>query len=151
MKIGDSDSALIEGLSHEYPAAEIVGWRGDGQGGLALWADLLSRYLDGRQPVADLPLDVQVTAFQGRVYQALRAIPAGETRSYSDIAAAIGQPRAVRAVARACATNPTALTVPCHRVIRSSGDLGGYGLGVERKRKLLEMEGALEEKEAAAR
>ena len=84
VRIGDSDEALIAMLHHEYSAAEIVGWRGNGHAGLALWADLLAQHLDGSQPVADLPLDVQVTAFQGRVYQALRAIPAGETRSYSD-------------------------------------------------------------------
>ncbi len=142
VSISDSDAELIAALHREYPAAEIVDWTGDERAGLALWAELLAQQLDGRQPVADLPLDVQVTAFQARVYQALRAIPLGQTRSYSEIAREIGRPTAVRAVARACATNPTPITVPCHRVVRSNGDLGGYGLGVERKRRLLEIERA---------
>jgi AraC family transcriptional regulator of adaptative response/methylated-DNA-[protein]-cysteine methyltransferase len=92
-------------------------------------------------PVAlELPLDVRATAFQQRVWQALRQIPRGETRTYSQIAQAIGQPTAVRAVARACATNPVAVVVPCHRVIGSDGSLTGYRWGVERKKKLLELE-----------
>jgi AraC family transcriptional regulator of adaptative response/methylated-DNA-[protein]-cysteine methyltransferase len=92
-------------------------------------------------PVAlELPLDVRATAFQRRVWEALRRIPRGETRTYSQIAEEIGQPTAVRAVARACATNPVAVVVPCHRVIGSDGKLTGYRWGVERKKKLLELE-----------
>ncbi len=90
----------------------------------------------------DIPLDVRATAFQARVWQALRQIPRGETRTYAEVAQAIGQPTAVRAVARACASNPVAIAVPCHRVIGSNGALTGYRWGVERKKKLLGMERA---------
>jgi AraC family transcriptional regulator of adaptative response/methylated-DNA-[protein]-cysteine methyltransferase len=88
----------------------------------------------------DIALDVRATAFQARVWQALREIPRGETRSYAEVARAVGQPSAVRAVARACATNPVAIAVPCHRVIGSDGSLSGYRWGIERKKKLLAME-----------
>ncbi len=88
----------------------------------------------------DLPLDIRATAFQRRVWEALRKIPYGGTRSYSEIARAIGRPRATRAVARACATNPAALVIPCHRVIREDGGLGGYRWGIERKQALLQRE-----------
>jgi AraC family transcriptional regulator of adaptative response/methylated-DNA-[protein]-cysteine methyltransferase len=92
-------------------------------------------------PVAgDLPLDLRATAFQARVWQALRQIPRGQTRSYAEVARAVGQPAAVRAVARACAANPVAIAVPCHRVIGSDGSLTGYRWGIERKKKLLGME-----------
>jgi len=92
--------------------------------------------------VLDLPLDIRGTAFQQRVWKALRAIPAGRTATYAEIAAAIGRPSAVRAVAQACAKNPLAVAIPCHRVVRTDGDLSGYRWGVERKRKLLEREAA---------
>ena len=88
----------------------------------------------------DLPLDIRATAFQQKVWDMLRRIPRGETRSYTEVAREIGEPTAVRAVARACATNPVALAVPCHRVVRSDGDISGYRWGVERKKKLLERE-----------
>ena len=91
----------------------------------------------------DLPLDIRGTAFQQRVWQALREIPAGRTASYAEVAARIGQPSAVRAVGRACATNPVAVIVPCHRVVRTNGELSGYRWGVERKRQLLKRERAL--------
>ena len=97
-------------------------------------------YLDGRRAHMELPLDIRATAFQGRVWDALRAISYGTTRSYAEVARAIGRPAAVRAVARACAANPVPLIIPCHRVIRTDGDLGGYRLGAERKRALLEGE-----------
>jgi AraC family transcriptional regulator of adaptative response/methylated-DNA-[protein]-cysteine methyltransferase len=87
-----------------------------------------------------LPLDIRATAFQRQVWDALRAIPVGETRSYKEVAEAIGRPTAMRAVARACATNPVAVAIPCHRVIREDGDLGGYRWGMERKVELLERE-----------
>ena len=90
----------------------------------------------------DLPLDVQATAFQRRVWEALRAIPYGSTRSYSEIAQSLGRPQAARAVARACATNPVSIVVPCHRVVRTDGGLGGYRWGLERKRALLAQEKA---------
>jgi AraC family transcriptional regulator of adaptative response/methylated-DNA-[protein]-cysteine methyltransferase len=88
----------------------------------------------------DLPLDLRATAFQARVWQALRQIPRGETRSYAELARAVGQPKAVRAVARACASNPVAIAVPCHRVIGSDGGLTGYRWGIDRKKTLLELE-----------
>ena len=138
--LGDRDEALEEALHREYPAAEIAPWGGGETGGLLTWAEVLLKHIETGQPSLSLPLDIQVTAFQGRVYQALRSIANGGTRSYGDIAREIGQPRAARAVARACATNPVPITVPCHRVIRGNGDIGGYGGGVERKRKLLASE-----------
>jgi len=98
-------------------------------------------YLDGSEPHLGLPLDIQATAFQRRVWQELQRIPYGETRSYTDIARRIGHPTASRAVARACATNPAALIIPCHRVVRTGGGLGGYTGGVQRKERLLQLEG----------
>jgi AraC family transcriptional regulator of adaptative response/methylated-DNA-[protein]-cysteine methyltransferase len=100
----------------------------------------LQEHLAGSQPHIDLPLDVRATAFQRRVWDALRAIPYGQTRSYKQVAEAIGSPKAVRAVARACATNPVAVVVPCHRVIGTDGKLHGYAGGLHRKKKLLEKE-----------
>lgn len=136
VSLGESDSDLIQALAREYPAAEI---REDGSG-LGEWVEALLEYLGGWQPHLDLPLDLRVTAFQQRVYQELRAIPYGETRTYQEVAAALGQPGAVRAVARACAANPVALLVPCHRVLRKDGRPGGYRWGLERKARLLAME-----------
>jgi AraC family transcriptional regulator of adaptative response/methylated-DNA-[protein]-cysteine methyltransferase len=136
VRFGASTTALERTLQHEFPAATI---RRD-DAALRPWVDAVARYVDGRQPGLDLPLDVQATAFQSRVYEALRAIPYGSTRSYSQVARAIGQPAAARAVAQACAGNPVALIIPCHRVVRDDGDLGGYRWGVERKRSLLERE-----------
>jgi O-6-methylguanine DNA methyltransferase len=100
------------------------------------------RHLAGREPHVDLPLDVRATAFQWRVWQALRAIPYGEQRSYGELAAAIGQPGAARAVGRACASNPVSLIVPCHRAVGAGGKLTGYRWGVERKAALLAAERA---------
>jgi O-6-methylguanine DNA methyltransferase len=107
---------------------------------LQAWAGTLLEHLHGRQPHLDLPLDVRATAFQWRVWQALRAIPYGSTRSYSEIAEAVGNPKAARAVARACATNPASVVIPCHRVVREDGGLGGYRWGMERKETLLAQE-----------
>ncbi|MBI4500204.1 MAG: methylated-DNA--[protein]-cysteine S-methyltransferase, partial [Gemmatimonadetes bacterium] len=107
---------------------------------LAEYALALRRHIEEHAPTPDLPRDVRATAFQARVWDALRKIPYGETRTYREIARAIGEPGAVRAVARACATNPTALVVPCHRVIREDGELAGYRWGVERKAELLRRE-----------
>ena len=105
----------------------------------------------GEEPAAALPIDLQATAFQRRVWDELKAIPRGQTRSYGEIARRIGQPTAARAVARACATNPVALVIPCHRVVAGSGKLCGYRWGVDRKRRLLEREGARPERPAARR
>lgn len=134
--LGDSDDELEEALRDEYPNATLEPSRD----GLQEWTRAVVRSLEGPDEALDLPLDVQATAFQWRVWTALRDIPRGETRTYGEVAAAIGSPRASRAVARACATNPVALTVPCHRVVRKDGDLGGYRWGEQRKRRLLQRE-----------
>jgi AraC family transcriptional regulator of adaptative response/methylated-DNA-[protein]-cysteine methyltransferase len=136
VSLGESDNALEAMLTREYPAAEIH----CDNATLGEWVSALLDYLNGQQPHLDLPLDIQATAFQWRVWEALRAIPYGSTRSYSEIARAIGQPTATRAVARACATNPAAMVIPCHRVVREDGHLGGYRWGIERKQALLERE-----------
>jgi AraC family transcriptional regulator of adaptative response/methylated-DNA-[protein]-cysteine methyltransferase len=136
VKLGDSDEALESDLRKEYPAAEIK--RMDAA--LRRSVELLLDYLAGKQPHLDLPLDIQATAFQWQVWEKLRAIPYGKTRSYGEVAKAMGRPKAVRAVARACASNPVALVIPCHRVIREDQSLGGYRWGLERKKKLLEQE-----------
>ena len=125
-------------LFAEFPTAEI---RRD-ETALNQSIEALLHYLDGQQTSPDLPLDVKATAFQRRVWEELRRIPYGSTNSYSDIARKIGQPTAVRAVARACAANPVALVIPCHRVIREDGSLSGYRWGLERKQKLLAQEQA---------
>ncbi|HEX8921449.1 MAG TPA: methylated-DNA--[protein]-cysteine S-methyltransferase, partial [Pyrinomonadaceae bacterium] len=136
VQFGAEDEALETALRAEYPAASIS--RDDA--GLSSWVEELLSHLEGSQPDLALPLDLQATAFQTRVWEELRRIPYGSTRSYAKVAEAIGQPTATRAVARACATNPVALLTPCHRVVREGGQLGGYRWGIERKEKLLEME-----------
>jgi len=136
VSLGDSAAALEAALRHEYPSAEIQ----RDASGFAPWVTAIVRYLNGRQPNLNLPLDVQATAFQRRVWEELRRIPYGGTRSYKQVAQAIGRPSAVRAVARACATNPVSIVIPCHRVLRADGGLGGYRWGLERKRALLERE-----------
>jgi AraC family transcriptional regulator of adaptative response/methylated-DNA-[protein]-cysteine methyltransferase len=138
VSLGDSEAALEAGLRKEYAQAEI---RRD-DAGLQRWVSLVLDELAGAQPRPDLPLDVQATAFQHRVWQELRAIPRGQTRSYAEVARRIGRPQAARAVARACASNRVALLVPCHRVVATGGDVGGYRWGAERKRALLEHEQA---------
>jgi AraC family transcriptional regulator of adaptative response/methylated-DNA-[protein]-cysteine methyltransferase len=137
IRFGDTTATLEHELRAEYPKAEIS--RANSK--LAKHVNTLRAMLDGGPAVA-LPLDIQATAFQRRVWEALRAIPRGATKSYSKIAADLGQPKAARAVARACATNPVALAIPCHRVVREDGELGGYRWGIERKKKLLAMEAA---------
>ena len=135
--MGSSDTELTRALSREYPAAAISA----DAGALATWTTAILAHLSGRAPRLDLPLDVQATAFQWQVWQALASIPYGETRTYAEVASSIGKPRAVRAVARACATNPVALAIPCHRVVPSAGGEGGYRWGAGRKRTLLRQEG----------
>ena len=135
--LGDSAAKLEADLRGEFDAADV---REDQSGKLEGYVEAILSYLDGTEPHLDLPLDIRATAFQRRVWQELRQIPFGETRTYAEVAKAIGQPQATRAVARACATNPTALVIPCHRVVRGDGELGGYRWGVERKKALLEKE-----------
>ena len=134
--MGTTDRDLSRALAREYPAATIA----EDDGGLARWTKAILAHLAGRQPRLDLPLDVQATAFQWQVWLALEAIPYGETRTYGDVARAIGRPRAVRAVARACATNPVALAIPCHRVVPAAGGFGGYRWGASRKQAILARE-----------
>ena len=134
--MGASDAELAESLSREYPAATLAA----DSGGLARWTTRIVAHLEGRAPRLDLPLDVQATAFQWQVWKTLAAIPYGETRTYGEIAGAIGHPRAVRAVARACASNPVAIVIPCHRVLPASGGTGGYRWGPPRKKALLTRE-----------
>lgn len=138
ISLGDSDDALEAELRREYPEAEIH--RDDA--GLAGWTGMLLGYMSGPGRRLDLPLDVRATAFQWRVWEELRAIPCGSTRSYGEIARSIGRPTAARAVARACAGNRLALAIPCHRAIRGDGDPGGYRWGMDRKQRLLARERA---------
>lgn len=144
---GDTDRALEASLSREYPSAEIR----RGENGAARWIGAILRHLEGKQPHLDLPTDVKATAFQQRVWQQLRAIPYGETRTYREIAERIGAPRAARAVGRACATNPVSVVVPCHRAVREDGGLGGYRWGMNRKEHLLAHERAMVGAEAVPR
>ncbi|MCG8351691.1 MAG: bifunctional DNA-binding transcriptional regulator/O6-methylguanine-DNA methyltransferase Ada [Chloroflexales bacterium] len=136
VSLGDADEPLEVALHSEFPAAAIQ--RDDER--LRDWVTTIILHLSGQRPQLDLPLDVQATAFQRQVWEALQAIPYGETRTYGEIARQLGNPKAVRAVGRACATNPVSLVVPCHRAIGSDGGLHGYRWGLERKQALLEQE-----------
>lgn len=138
VQLADSDGALEKGLRHDYPRAEL---RRDEKALRPTLAAILA-HLGGTIPALDLALDVTGTDFQGRVWHALQDIPSGETRSYAQVAQAVGRPRAVRAVARACASNRVALLIPCHRVVRGDGSSGGYRWGVGRKERLLAQERA---------
>lgn len=142
VKLGDSPRVLEAELRDEFASATLQ----SDPPQLRRWVSAIVEYLRGEQPHLDLPTDVRATAFQRRVWEELRRIPLGETRSYSAVAEALGNPKAVRAVARACALNPTALVVPCHRVIGEDGQLHGYRWGLERKRRLLEQEKRMRER-----
>ena len=134
--LGDDPQALLQNLQDKFPKANLIGADAD-------FEHLVARVVGFVEAPAiglDLPLDLQGTAFQERVWQALREIPAGSTASYAEIAERIGAPKAVRAVAQACGANSIAVAVPCHRVVRSNGDLSGYRWGVERKQQLLQWE-----------
>jgi len=147
--LGEADAALESALRKEYPRAEI---RRDTSGSKNLggWVDQILAHLRGKEPQLDLPTDVQATAFQRRVWEELRGIPYGATRTYTEVARSIGRPAAIRAVARACATNPVSVVVPCHRVVRQDGNLAGYRWGLERKQALLEHEMAEKAKKVRA-
>lgn len=136
VSLGDDPGALEADLHQNFAAAVIQ----RDTTGLQQTLQMVLQTIAGAQPHPTLPLDVQATAFQRRVWQALCAVEQGQTRTYTQIAIAIGQPQAVRAVARACAANPVALLIPCHRILRSDGNLAGYRWGLERKRWLLEKE-----------
>jgi AraC family transcriptional regulator of adaptative response/methylated-DNA-[protein]-cysteine methyltransferase len=139
IQFGDDEGRLIERLKTQFRHARFVA----NEGNFESMIDLVLRLVESPQLAYDLPLDVRGTAFQERVWQALRNIPAGRTSTYAEIAAAIGEPKATRAVARACGANPTAVAIPCHRVVHANGDPSGYRWGSERKLKLLRREGAL--------
>jgi AraC family transcriptional regulator of adaptative response/methylated-DNA-[protein]-cysteine methyltransferase len=138
--LGARDRPLEDALRKEYPSAEIH----NGAGTLGPWVRAIVKHLQGHlhggERQLDLPLDVEATAFQRRVWEELRRIPYGTTRTYSQVARALGKPTATRAVARACATNPVSIVVPCHRVVREDGQLAGYRWGLERKKALIEQE-----------
>jgi AraC family transcriptional regulator, regulatory protein of adaptative response / methylated-DNA-[protein]-cysteine methyltransferase len=136
LSLADTDEELLAFVAGEFPAATLE----RDATTLSGWLAELLDHLAGQQPHLQLPLDVRATAFQRRVWEELRRIPYGETRSYKQVAEAIGAPKAVRAVARACATNPAVLVIPCHRVIGSDGSLTGFGCGIARKKMLLDRE-----------
>ena len=139
VRFGDDDDELTAELRERFPKADL---EHDG-GGLGHDIAIILQRIERPEAAEELPLDIQGTAFQQSVWAALRAIPMGETASYADVATAIGRPTATRAVAQACGANPVAVVVPCHRVVRTDGGLSGYRWGPERKRALLEREGAL--------
>jgi AraC family transcriptional regulator of adaptative response/methylated-DNA-[protein]-cysteine methyltransferase len=136
VRFGTGRAAREAALAHELPAATVA------RGGLRVkrWADVLAAACEGRADATSVPLDVAGSRFQRRVWDALRRIPRGATRGYGELAEALGQPRAARAVARACATNPVPLAVPCHRIVPKAGGVGGYRFGTGRKRALLAVE-----------
>lgn len=136
VSFGDTESALVTSLCHDYPKAVL---RRDAKG-LAAHVSCFCKCLNGSADMDPLPLEVKATTFQRKVWQALQQIPRGETRSYQELARAIGRPTAARAVARACASNPVAIAIPCHRAVRSDGRLAGYRWGLERKCRLLALE-----------
>lgn len=134
--LGDSSIKLIENLQTEFVKATTIVENQDRRD----WIERILKSLEGKEVDRDLPLDIRGTAFQQQVWQALKKIPYGETRTYKNIADELNKPKATRAVGNACGTNPVALIIPCHRVLRSDGSLGGYRWGLDRKRKLLVME-----------
>jgi AraC family transcriptional regulator, regulatory protein of adaptative response / methylated-DNA-[protein]-cysteine methyltransferase len=140
VQLGGSERELLARLRREYPAAELRAMGDPSSPAFAAWMEALRRHVEEGRPHGDLPVDVRASAFQQRVWTFLQSIPWGETRSYAQVAKGIGAPHSARAVARACASNPVAVAIPCHRVIRGDGGLSGYRWGVERKRKLLARE-----------
>lgn len=143
LQFGDTSSGLLKMIEKEYPEASISAMPKPYHADFQKWVDGLNAYLAGTKPHLHLPLDIRATAFQIRVWKYLQSIPCGEVQSYQEVAAGIGQPRAVRAVANACSRNRVALVIPCHRVIRSTGELGGYRWGLARKRVLIDKERAV--------
>jgi AraC family transcriptional regulator of adaptative response/methylated-DNA-[protein]-cysteine methyltransferase len=142
IEIGDSKTELQESVGRRFPAARIV----KGSESLEKWISIVAHYVEVPRRSIDLPLHIKGTAFQRRVWRALQDIPIGETRSYTEVATAIGEPNAARAVAQACGANAIALAIPCHRVVRTDGGLGGYRWGTDRKTTLLKREQEKSEK-----
>lgn len=137
VQLGADEDDLVTALEDEFPEAAAIERDDDALGS---YVRELVRRMSGWAPRTELPLDIQATAFQRRVWEELKSIPRGETRSYREIAQAIGQPKAARAVGQACASNPVALAIPCHRALRNDGSLGGYAWGIERKQALISAE-----------
>jgi AraC family transcriptional regulator of adaptative response/methylated-DNA-[protein]-cysteine methyltransferase len=140
LQFGESPTQLREALAAEYPLARLDALPDPAPARFRDWIDSLNRYLEGQEPALQLPVHVRATSFQMTVWKYLQTIPAGVVESYQEVAQGIRQPTAARAVARACAANRVALAIPCHRVIRGSGELGGYRWGLERKRTLIDNE-----------
>jgi AraC family transcriptional regulator of adaptative response/methylated-DNA-[protein]-cysteine methyltransferase len=149
VQFGDDSRELEKALRLEYPAAGLKPMATPWPEPFHAWIAALEQHLAGSPAALDLPLDIRATAFQMKVWRYLQSIPSGEVRSYSEVAKAIGQPKAARAVATACASNQVALVIPCHRVIRASGEMGGYRWGLARKRDLLEREKSMKPASAA--
>ena len=142
VQFGDTGTTLLKELKKEYPAAKLQEMTKPYPNEFNRWVSSLTEYIAGGQPHLDLPLDIRATAFQMRVWNYLQSIPYGTVQSYGEVAAAIGEPKAARAVARACASNTIAIAIPCHRVVRGSGELGGYRWGLARKRTFIDQERA---------
>jgi len=147
---GDTADGLLMRLRREYSNAAIEPMREPYSPQFSAWVAAIARHLESGAPCPELPLDVRATAFQSRVWKYLQTIPSGDVESYAEVATAIGAPGAARAVAQACARNPAAVLIPCHRVIRGSGELGGYRWGVGRKRALIDGERAAVNKKTGA-
>ena len=150
VQFGDTHAALEAELRREYPAARIEPMREPRDPQLSHWANAIAEHLQGDRPHVELPLDIRGSAFHMRVWDCIRSLPYGSVASYGEIAAAIGSPGAARAVARACAANVAAIVIPCHRVIRGDGDLGGYRWGLARKRVLIDRERACKARETGS-
>lgn len=142
LQFGDNRNGLLNILRREYPSARLQAMAKPYHPDFQKWVEALNIYLSGEPARLNLPLDIQATAFQVRVWNYLQSIPYGHVQSYKEVAVAIGEPQAARAVARACAVNRVALVIPCHRVIRGTGELGGYRWGLARKRVLIDNERA---------
>ncbi len=136
--MGDNDTIVESALSKEYPRADLYRTNT----GLQKWITAIMNYFDGREVNLNLPLDIEASTFQRRVWKEIQSIPYGSTSTYSQIASELGEPNAARAVAKACATNPVSLIIPCHRVVGKNGDLRGYRWGEKRKKELLTLESA---------
>ena len=141
-QFGEDEESLLELLRGEFPRALLEAYDGSGSKRLQQWIDALNAYLQQRQPRPEVPLDLRGTAFQIRVWEFLLSLKEGDVISYAELAQGIGKPRAARAAASACAANRVAVLVPCHRILRGDGGLGGYRWGLERKRALLDAERA---------
>jgi AraC family transcriptional regulator of adaptative response/methylated-DNA-[protein]-cysteine methyltransferase len=140
LEFGDSAEELLESLEQEYPAATRVSMAKPYSVQFTAWMQGLSSYLEGERALSPMPLALHGTAFQLKVWRYLQTIPSGSVQSYAEVARAIGQPTSARAVANACGANRIAVVIPCHRVIRGDGSLGGYRWGLDRKRALLDTE-----------